>query len=485
MALALTDLLTQRTETQLEQQLLLSLQGAGFPITDWESGGVERTLVEMETDALYDLVASGIPTMVGGGFVGYATGDWLTFLAAQLYDLERSPATFTQQIETLYSEAGTGVVTLSAGELSFQAASGLVYYGPTATADDPGPTWVIPDGGELTITIQSQHPNDSAAGLNYIDPPGTITTMQTQIAGISCDNVAPDFSPVGQTGTGTGSVTPSRTTIGITPTPHAFDVVIVASGDLGVATFKYRYDGGAFSAELTTAATYDLPGLTTITFADGAGSPSFFEGDVYNFATPGSPTTFQGTDEEDDGSLRGRCRARWPSLSEIPTEDKYATWAKRASSEVVRARVTQDPTVPGQVNLVLAGQAGPVSPAVVNTVAAYIIAREGIGDLSTVASAVALPIVPAGTVYAPASKIAAIKVAAQLLWQTAVGGSDIGGEVLLSTLIQILKDTGCSDVLITSLTLNGVNGNVDLVGTQVATITTTLANALTWIAVKG
>lgn len=478
----LAQLIAAPTADEIKAKLLSSLQGAGFPITDWESGGVERTMVELEADSLTDLVANGIPEMVGGGFIEYATGDWLTFLAAQLYQLTRYPATFTFQRCRLTCEAGAGPITVNAGDLWALTATGLRYSGPTVYEDDPGPSWTIPDGDSLDVVFQSEFANDSADGLNYIDPAGTITVLQTQVAGLSIDNPAPDFSPVGQTGTGTGSVTPSRTDPGTQPTAHAFDVVIVDTGDLGVATFKYRADGGAFSDEIETAATYELPGGTTIAFADGADSPSFVSGDVYNFATPGSPTLEQGTDEENDGSLQGRCQARWPSLSAIPTEDKYATWAKAASVQVTKVRLSQDATVAGQINIVLAGQAGPVLPAVVNTVAAYIIAREDIGYLSTVASATEQAITTAGTVYAPAAQLATIQAAAQLAWSTYVAATDIAGTVKLSTLIQILRNAGCTDV--DDLTLNGEAENVELDANQVATFPGLLSQQITWIAVK-
>ncbi len=482
--LTLTDLLGAPTSAEIETKLLSALQGDGFPITDWESGGVERTIVEMETLALTDLVASGIPAIVGGGFLGYATGDWLTFLAAQLYDLTRRGASFTQQAETLTCAGGAGPIVLNAGELQFKSDAGLIYFGPMVTDTDPGPTWTVPDGGSLVVTIQSEHPNDSGAGLNYIDPAGTITTLVTQVAGLTCDNAAPVFSSVGLTGTGSGTITPSKTNVLITPDPHAFDVVVVAAGDVGVGTYKYRTDGGSFSAVAAIPASLDLPGGTTITFANGAGTPdSFIPGDVYNFATPGSPITFQGSDEESDGSLVVRCQARWPDLADIPTEDRFATWAKKASPQVTRVRLVIDAVVPGQVNLILFGQAGPVSPAVVNTVDSYVVARQGIGFLSTTASAVALPVVALGTVYAPASKIAAAQAAAQLAWTTYIASCDT--QVLIAEFVTILVNAGCSNVVLSSLRLNGVNGDVSVGSTQVATFGQVLSQVLTWIAVAG
>src|SRR5438132_13822567 len=106
----LSSLLAPPSADQVKASLLASLQARGFPVTDWQEGGVARTLVEMVARAvaeLYKLVA----LVAASGFVAFSSGDWLTLVAAEVYGLSRNAATFTQGVVVLTDSASAGPFT--------------------------------------------------------------------------------------------------------------------------------------------------------------------------------------------------------------------------------------------------------------------------------------------------------------------------------------------------------------------------------------
>jgi uncharacterized phage protein gp47/JayE len=172
--LSLAQLVTPQTPDQIKTTLLARLAAAGFPVTDWLSGGVARTLVEIFAAGLSDLTTL-IAAIAAGGFVDYATGDWLTLLAYQLYELDRNEATFTRGDLVLRDSASAGPFTIVAGELFFQSDGGLRF---TNIKDG-----TLPKGGALTLRIQAESP-----GASYNVATGSIRTMLTPLPGVTCNN---------------------------------------------------------------------------------------------------------------------------------------------------------------------------------------------------------------------------------------------------------------------------------------------------------
>ena len=106
---ALPVLTLQQTQTiaSIRAKLLAYMTAKGTPVTSWADGDVERTLTEAEISAMFDLVVSAIPSVVNGGFVDYATGDWLTLNAKQRYNKDRLLATFAQGTIRLTNSTGS------------------------------------------------------------------------------------------------------------------------------------------------------------------------------------------------------------------------------------------------------------------------------------------------------------------------------------------------------------------------------------------
>lgn len=471
MSVTLSELLVAKTANQILNGLLGELKAGSFPTTSWQSGDPERTLLEAEAATQLDLWAT-VYLIASGGQIDLATGAWLTLLAKKRYNLDRIGAVATVGRERLTCSASAGPYTIAAGQLQFKGPNGNLY------ANSTGGT--LNSGGTLDVTIRAVSPGLDEGN----DGDGTITTMTTPLAGVTCTNPSYAFSDVSRTGSGTGSITPSGS-----PDAASFVVQILSSGQVGVATFRCSDDGGiTWHGSHTTAAFVNDPdgnGLD-ITFANGSSSPSFVAGDYYTFDSYGAWYTTRGADDEDDESLRQRCKARWPELSSTPTDDVYTSMCKRADPSVRKVRVAVNAVVPAQVDITIASSSGTVSGSVVTAVQDYVDARRALTDVPIVSAAGTMAITLAGaTVRVQAQNLARAQQAAQVnvaayLASVAIGdGSTV--KVRYSQLIEaILRESGSEDDSVTGLTLNG--GSVDLLVTANAVVTwaQVIATALTW-----
>lgn len=452
MSVTLADLLDAPTDAEIREQLLADLNAAGFPITDWESGAVLRTYIEMLVRGYSDLVGALLPKIAGGGFLDEAAGDWLTLLAKQLYDLDRTAATTTIQLATLTCDADNGPYTITAGQLiaetsKDQEVAGRRYRnitGGTLNTDDT-----------LELEWESEGPNDSTKDeTNYVDTADTMTKLVTPLNGVSVNNPPVDFTPVALVGTSTGTVTPSRTDSGTPPEHTSYQIKILTTGQAGVATFAYKRIGTDTSfVGSNVTAEFDIPDVgVTVDFANGAHNPSFLFGDIYSFSSPGGPIIQQGRDLEADDVLRERCRARWPALGTVATESKYVLWSKEADDQVTKVHARASTKYGGMVDVTIAGQVNPLSGAVVDTVQAYLDERADITDLPNVQAADAHDIQMSGSVVCRSGTSTAVQEAADAAWQTYIADLDLGGTVRLSELEQILMDAGAVDIQGVALT---------------------------------
>jgi hypothetical protein len=483
-ATTLAELFTSTTKDQLFERLLASFRSRGFPTTDWIEGAGYRSLAEAQADALSDFAApeegnaARLQTIAASGFVGFAKGLWLKVLAYQLYQLLFQEATRTTATVKLTAAPGVGPVTIANRALVFECASGNRYVGPT----EAGPL-ILPLAGTLSITVESEFPNASLGNpsRNYVDASGTLTRMITTVPGVTASNPAPDFSPVSQLGISTGSITPSRTVPGNPVVPTTIAILITASGQVAAASWSLALNGGAFVNQGTVPVTYDIPATNIrLTFANGALVPSFVLASSFTLQAPGTWILTQGTDEETDEVLADRCRARWPALSDVPNEDVYALWARSSTTQITQVLVTPNATIPGRVDIVIAGQAGALPQSVIDIAQAYIDARHAITDFPVVQSAVSLVIVLAGTVTVRSEKTAIAQQEAQANVATAVAVTGIGGKLRLAELTeQIMAADGVIDL--SGLTINGFAANLQLGALQVGSFTQVLATGLTWI----
>jgi hypothetical protein len=478
----LSELLRSATLDAVISKMLGVFQSAGFPVTDWDSsGGSERTRIKAFATALKDLAADLIPAIAAGGFIDYATGAWLKLTAKQMYDLDYVAASYTVGTIRLTCAPSAGPHTLSVGQTLFKFPSGNRY---TLSALPNGN--VLASGGTLDVTVTSESPNQSALGLNYIDPSNASPIVMTKpLTGVTATNPAPAYSPVTQIGTGTGTVTPS----GSPNSAHQVVIRIDTNGQAGVASWSYSIDGGAFVSAGAVSSATNLGGYgIDVTLSNGSVSPSFLTNDLYNFSTPGTWITTQGRDEESDVALRARSKNRWPSLNSYgassPTLGFYDLLVRESSTQITQTRVQTDGTINNKVWIVIAGQGGALPPAVVSAADAFVKKRVPITDFPVVVSPTIRTITLSGTVTVEREKETAAKAAAEAAVRTYINTTvGINGIVRLAEIIDALMSTdGIIDV--TGLQINGASANLALPvvagAFELPSWTQAIASALTW-----
>lgn len=97
------------------------------PITDWHSGAIFRTMFELESFVVQDLVANTLNGIFANGDPD-AGGDSQTLTAHAWYEIDRELATFAEQTITLACDAGHGPYAIAAGRL-YRATDGSIYSG--------------------------------------------------------------------------------------------------------------------------------------------------------------------------------------------------------------------------------------------------------------------------------------------------------------------------------------------------------------------
>jgi hypothetical protein len=481
----LAELLQPRTRTTFEAMLLAVLQsapiegmpGTSFPVTDWEVGGFERTHMKMIATGMLDredtikfLTASGFLSLAASlvDADGNPVEGWMELLAAQTYLLDRTPAGYSQQLLTLSCTDGPGPYTREAGELVAYAPNTGNRYRNVASV-------TIPNNGTVTAIFQAEGP-----GVGYVDSIGTILALTTPLPGVSVTNAATPAGRASEYLTGSGSIAITSTVI--TTSLRTVKLLFTSAGRLSDSSAKFTctvYQGTdvTTTGPFTAAATF-TQGDLVLALTDGAsGTQSFNVGDEWIVGLPGTPLIQAGADKETLANLAQRCQDRWPSLSDIPTGNRFAGWVREceAAQHLGVTKVMTEPssTVAGIENVYIAGTTATASPAQVAAVQAFIDQRAGQIDGGNVIAASALPIALSGNVKVRRGTMAAVKAAADLAWAGYIAGLDLGGEppeglVKLLALENVLNDAGSYNA--SSLTLNAAAADVVLLPYQCATV---------------
>jgi hypothetical protein len=469
---SLATILPSYARADLTKRLRAYLVAAKCPVTDWNPGAFIRTLMEQWRGALEDyvgiddangpkareqLVAAVLPILAA--IKTASASDSLTLVAEQFFDVRRNFATKTLVQFAALPTLQNLTLTCDSTHGPYSPAAGSLWARNPVTGNRycnvAGGT--IPSNGSVVLSFRAEAVNDSSRGINYADEAGSIVVLDTPLPGVTCSNVAPSFSNV----LTTPSPTVGRGTMSVGGSPPAsatgYDVVITLSGQVGAATFKYRANGGAWSSDQTVVASFVIPSGPTLTFAnDGGGAdPSFYKGERYSFASPGTPITQPGVEAEADGPLLERCFARWPDLDGDGLE-MHEAWARAASTLVNRVDVRRT-AIPGVLDVTIAGQVNPLAGGVVTAAQLYIDQREGIGKRSVVAAAAVTPITATGVATVRKKDLAAVQAAAEVAWEAYINSDSIGGLVLLSKLIEIIMDAGAIDFQIPELNGSGAN----------------------------
>lgn len=498
MTTSLADLISQMTKAQLREMIRSGLQGQGLPTSDWTpaaQGGIENGAIDMVAGTLADLEGAKLAEAIRGGHLGLAAGDWMTFLAGSYYLNERNPATATVQAITLTCVVTAGPYVIVVDDLVVSGASGNKYRNIEAG--------VLQPGASIVLRFQAEAP-----GASYNDAAETLTTLVTSLPGVTVVNkkiftpnpaalVAGSASKgllyvqeIPQPSIGDASASAqSSTSIGqafsqsFAVSKDRFRVRITKTGKVGTAKFSISVDDGrTWSEQAIAVGLVDTQYGVRLLFTDNpATSSSFVDGDIFFFAA--TPIVQQGSDAETDPRLAGRSRARWLTLSDVPSPGTVELWAKTASPEVARVKVLADTNAANRVLVYIGSSAGRAAPDTVVAVQQYVSDRLDPDEGATVQSVAIYEVVVTGSVKVPRLLIAQAQQDAERLWTTYLASVDIGGAVRLSELQQALKDAGAIDY--DNLVITGGSPNVVIAQDQVASPKdgTTLLTALIWEAI--
>ena len=149
-------LTTPVTQAQYLSQILATLAAQGFPVTAWQAGNAGRTLATADAAALADLRAV-IADVARGGYLDTSTGDWLTLLAAGLFDLTRTAAVYAVGNVTLSCVATAGPYNITAGAL-------VVTDGTRRWRSTNTTTRVVPSGGSVVVEVRAESPGTAHNG---------------------------------------------------------------------------------------------------------------------------------------------------------------------------------------------------------------------------------------------------------------------------------------------------------------------------------
>jgi len=178
---SVTDLLAAPSSDDIGALMLAYLTVASNPITDWESGAVQRTMLKIEVAILSSLVGPGTPPAVqsalGGllanGYPDTAAGTSLATLAHGWFEVEKDPGSFAIQTITLACDASHGPYTFTAGLSEALASDGAQYVASG--------TGTLTSGSTLTIDFTAR----TAALAKAL-----ITGLRVPLAGVTVQSAA-------------------------------------------------------------------------------------------------------------------------------------------------------------------------------------------------------------------------------------------------------------------------------------------------------
>jgi len=177
MTTSLATLLVQQTKAEIYEFALGIANAVGLPVSSWQAGDPSRAQFHVESE-MFESLESMIVGYIKSGFLDYATGDWLTILADQVYGVTVPGATYATTDVEITNPGGGFYPDLVAGDLTFKnTTSGATYTNTTGGTLASGP------GTTLTVTVVADVAgSDGSAGVGEIDD------MVTPLGSSTCTN---------------------------------------------------------------------------------------------------------------------------------------------------------------------------------------------------------------------------------------------------------------------------------------------------------
>jgi len=124
--LTLDSLTTPLTRSEIEDAIYAAIEAKGTKTSSWKPGAVTRTIISGVSLAL-SAFSTLQQKIAESGFLNLATDDWLTIIAREVYNVERSEGTFAAGFVTLDNTAG-GVFAPGVGDvIALNSSTGKTY----------------------------------------------------------------------------------------------------------------------------------------------------------------------------------------------------------------------------------------------------------------------------------------------------------------------------------------------------------------------
>lgn len=257
------DLLAPPSADEIESLMLAYVQLVVNPVTDWNSGAVQRTMMHIETAILTSLVGPGTPPAVqsamagllANGYPDTAAGDSLATIAHGWFDVTKTPGAFAVQTVTLACATGAfGPYTFTAGLQEGLASDGFRY-----VAAGSG---TLTAGSTLTLDFNARSVGLAKAMITQLAQ--AIPGVSVQSAAIKVSGGVPQFGADADSDTTIKAAIGGRfPVVGAVPTE---DRLIKWALAAGTSTTRCRIDPDP-----------DLPGGVFLTVANASGPVPFGE----------------------------------------------------------------------------------------------------------------------------------------------------------------------------------------------------------------
>lgn len=453
MALTLSDVLAAVTQSTYWTRLTAAFDKAKVPWKSWPLRSPYLAVSKFVTQALSE-GSQVVAYLASGMFLDYAERDALTLFAKSQYQLDRTPAQFTTGRILLTAVPGSPNFAVTAGQLQVGTP------GPTASSK----IYTNTEAGTL-YSSQTLLLDFSAteAGDSYNLPSSTNLDLKTSLAGVTVSN--PPSGPPVRVGVGNSSLVFYAAQAGVTVSivNNGPNLPLAVSYSVGLKAVYIQLRTSGFGVAVSTAEEVRalvkfniLPpnevGTLLIECKIGGDGTGIVSGTASPVSLPFYSTWIQspGSTEEDDDSLKSRCRLRWPTLgggagdgspvAPVGTTDALEFWARQtptdyAASPVKYAKVYSnlDPftgTASGGVIAVyVAGAAGALSSEDVTAVSGNFLnpKKFAYGNVLHTLSATNLVVALVGTVNVRiASGATTASVSAQVAEHLATYPIDIG-----------------------------------------------------------
>jgi uncharacterized phage protein gp47/JayE len=178
MALSFADLLETISLDTWKSTIISIAKAVGLKTENWVEGGYTRTLVALFAQ-LHKTAGDVVKIIAAGGLLDTATGDWLTLLAKNVFNVPRIEATYASAAEGItLTNTGGGLFVYDAGDvIAAHSTTRKTYKSTSGGTLSPGV------GQTLKLDVIAEE-----AGSGSSANVGTITQLVTTSLGVTVTN---------------------------------------------------------------------------------------------------------------------------------------------------------------------------------------------------------------------------------------------------------------------------------------------------------